>query len=231
MPPPPATVEPRRLAALLIPMLLGWPGAAQARDADITCSETLKAAPNGESVWAEWSVTDTDTAEVTVYAPAEAVEVTLEARLGFGLSETRWSTTATPLAASDTGAASLTIPDGAFPHALASDYVSDLLVTVTVTQNGEQGQAFSLPPAYVLWPEGEKGSPVIWSAADLAVHAPHGLLDPDGLFAEEAEEIGGHVRFYPPVHDLPRGTDLGTDWLDVESKTPTPERDETEVTP
>jgi hypothetical protein len=152
------------------------------------------------------------------------VDVTFEVQVSFGPLKTRWNDGPYEVEADTTVDLELAVPAEAFLHELASSYVSDLRVRVhAIDQNGRETAGRSLPGAYVIWPAGGAGAPVVWSAADLAREAPLGVVDPAVIAAEG--EVTRPMRILPPIWHVETDDDVATPDL---TRTTVPEDDQTD---
>lgn len=126
--------------------------------------------------------------------------VVIQARAWFGGLEYTWNSQPIEVDAESCTTVPFTVPSAAFLHALADEYVTDVLVRVQpydVEDNALQETV--LAPVYAIWPDGQGTSVVVWDKDLLAQNAPHGVLDPNGFHAPTGELAQFNVRILPPI--------------------------------
>jgi hypothetical protein len=87
------------------------------------------------------------------------------------------------------------IPVEAQLDPLAADYVVDLLLTVVI-----DGTPITMEPAWLAWPDGLDGAPVVWTPELGQTLAPHGVLDDEVVAL--ADEMGVQGRLLAPIVQL-----------------------------
>ena len=102
--------------------------------------------------------------------PETPLRASFRVRLG-GLSSS-WDTPATRLNAPQQAFA-IAVPSTAYLHPRAQDYVTDLIVEVTLG-----GKAW-YTHAYLAWPEGPDAAVVIWDEPTMRDRAPQGVVNPE----------------------------------------------------
>jgi hypothetical protein len=123
--------------------------------------------------------------------------VRIQARLG--AIRTEWTQGPVAGTAEGTVEVALEPPASAWLHELAADYVTDLAVTVLgVDASGQQVIAARAPAAFLVWPEGRAGAPVVWDVATMRTSAPAGVVS-DALRATLGD-LAGVDRIGPPIY-------------------------------
>jgi hypothetical protein len=136
--------------------------------------------------WATFT-TDQGLPAVRVDAPP-GLAVEFDARVSLEHLEHRW--TEGPWVTGDAPlVVSLAVPAEAWLDDAAADYLTDLYVEVRVG-----GRIVTPGRAFLAWPQGRLGAPVVWTKAEAAVQAPQGTLR-----AELRQEGGGAIRVHPSL--------------------------------
>ncbi len=118
--------------------------------------------------------------------------VTIEARASLGHLVHNWVFDAGDLPEDGVLVVVPEIPAEAQLDPVVADYVVDLLFTVVV-----DGSPVPLAGAWLAWPQGLDGEPVVWTPALGDTLAPHGVLGAEAqAFAEEMEVEG---RLMAPI--------------------------------
>jgi hypothetical protein len=121
-------------------------------------------------------------------------ELHIEARLG-GLAST-WTQPLDALA-NEATTVQLSPPEGAFLHELALDYVTTLDVrVVAIDEAGNALEQLAAPVAFLAWPDGSEGAPVVWDLQTMNDQAPHGIVS--GVLRDSLGDLTGVGRVLPP---------------------------------
>jgi hypothetical protein len=128
------------------------------------------------------------TLRVPMRAPGEVV---LTARAKLGERETTWVTRAWVTPTDGTAEVRLFVPEAAWLHDAARDFVTDLWVVVDA-----ESRRRTPGVAFLAWPGGRGSAPVVWTEGELEERAPQGVLRAElRVAAVEGEE----VRVLPDV--------------------------------
>lgn len=124
-------------------------------------------------------------------------------RAWFAGLERRWETGPNTIHADTCETIAFSVPQEAFLHPLATEYVTDLLVRVVPMYGDRPGQSALLPVVYAVWANGSDQAPVVWDRTTMNAEAPGGVIDPTGRFDAERQLLGANVRILPPIaHEL-----------------------------
>lgn len=140
-------------------------------------------------------VADGQTHRLTATGLDPQLSYTLEARARLGSLSTTWSQS---VSVDEHGAmtATITLPAGAFLHALAEDYVTDLSMKLVGRLDGADQLSLRVPAAFLAWPDGQLAAAVVWDRSTMESMAPLGVVDAAlrATFADAEVE-----RVMPPI--------------------------------
>lgn len=132
---------------------------------------------------------------ITDADPSLAWSLEAEASLG-GLS-TRWYTLLPAPEPDGSLSARVDVPDSAFLHDVALDFLTVLRVYLVGTDDaGRPMVRTRLPPAFLAWPDGRAAGSVVWDLPTARALAPNGIVN-----AELRRSLGdrGDAWVVPPT--------------------------------
>jgi hypothetical protein len=184
------------LLLLLPPLAIGDDPEDEATSCDLFPQEELDAHPR-------WVTAEDGVLEFVFDGPPGFVW-DVEAVAAIAHLTTRWSQFAVP---DESGlvVVRLSIPEAAFLHDSSADYLTGLQVNAYGT-DGNHNFRMHAPRAFLAWPDGPTGSPVVWDDPAAEIHAPHGIVSAStrALYGEMADgemaeaPIGAEVHANPP---------------------------------
>ncbi len=122
-----------------------------------------------------WTETADGEAEVMLYLPSEFAtrnqQVYLHCSAHLGAMHTEWSQGPYVLDADTPTRTRIELNSSVYLDDAASDYVTALYVTVSIA-----GLRTLMPMAYIAWPDGPEGDPVVWTESQQTANAPYGVM-------------------------------------------------------